>query len=119
MSIPNRIWRLLRTEVNSRLGRLEPGKRHPFFQETFWQEVKDNYDGKDPVLAQHYKTLELPYGAPLENVRASYKRLMKKYHPDRYRDAGRKETATELVKRINEAYRALKKHLEESPAQEV
>ena len=114
MSIPNRIWRLLRSEVNSRLGHLELGERHPFFQDTFWQEVKDNYDGKDPVLAQHYRALELPYGAPLENVRASYKRLMKKYHPDRYRDAKQKETATELVKRLNEAYRALKTHLEVS-----
>ena len=106
----------MRTEVNHRLGRLEPVGRHPFFQEEFWQEVKDNYDGKDPVLAKHYIVLELPYGADLPDVRAAYKRLMKKYHPDKFQDIERRAVATELVKKINEAYSGLLKHFETGAA---
>jgi DnaJ-class molecular chaperone len=56
--------------------------------------------------------LELPYGAPLYNVKASYKRLMKKYHPDKFQSDEQRETATELVKKLNEAYAELTKHLE-------
>ena len=116
MSIPNRLWRIFRSEVNHRLGRFEGAVKHPFFQEDFWQEVKDNYDGKDPTVAKHYIVLELPYGAPLPEVRAAYKRMMKKYHPDKFQDPERRAAATELVKKINEAYSGLVRHLETQPA---
>jgi DnaJ-class molecular chaperone len=61
--------------------------------------------------------LELPYGAPLYNVKASYKRLMKKYHPDKYQSDEQRQTATELVKKLNEAYSELVKHLEQNVSQ--
>ncbi len=36
----------------------------------------------DPKLAQSYQCLGLPVGAPLEEVKASYRRLARQYHPD-------------------------------------
>lgn len=39
--------------------------------------------GRDE-LERWYKTLELDPGADLEAVRKSYRRLMRKYHPDRF-----------------------------------
>src|SRR6185312_9373138 len=50
--------------------------------------------------------------ADLETVKRSYRRLMRKYHPDL--NAGSKEkqrAATDLSQRLTEAYKILEKHL--------
>ena len=113
VSIPRRIWRLLRSEVNSRLGRFDSSPQAPTYEEKTWQDV---YDRAEPeaspsTLAAHYRVLELPDGAELEAVRAAYKRLMKKYHPDRFQDNAKRATATELVKKINASYAELTRAL--------
>jgi hypothetical protein len=119
MSIRGRLWRLLRTEVASRLGKFGTTERKPYqwtYEEPY-SSTKSGADTKDARLAGYYRMLELPYGAPLYNVKASYKRLMKKYHPDKFQSDEQRETATELVKKLNEAYAELTKHLEvTSPA---
>jgi DnaJ-domain-containing protein 1 len=118
VSTRNRLWRFLKTEVNSRLGRLGASQRKPYqwARETF-EDTKSSPDSKDAKLARYYRMLELPYGAPLFNVKASYKRLMKKYHPDKYQSDEQRETATELVKKLNEAYSELVKYLEQGNPQ--
>jgi DnaJ-domain-containing protein 1 len=118
VSIPRRLWRLLRTEFNSRVGRFDTYKRKPYQwnRETF-DDRKSTATSQDARLASYYRMLELPYGAPLYNVKASYKRLMKKYHPDKYQSDEQRQTATELVKKLNEAYSELVKHLEQNVSQ--
>ena len=67
----------------------------------------------DPILARYYANLELPYGAGLSTVRRTWRRLVKKYHPDLHSaDGGKKRTATELLQGLNRAYDELAKHLE-------
>ena len=67
----------------------------------------------DPVLVRYYANLELPYGAGLDTVRQTWKRLVKKYHPDLHSaDDQKQRTATELVQGLNRAYEELAKHLE-------
>ena len=62
----------------------------------------------DPVLAEYYANLELPYGSDLETVRAAWRRMMKQYHPDRHaRDEEKRRTADELTARLTRAYRGL------------
>lgn len=119
VSIPKRLWRLLKTEFNSRVGRLESSQRKPYqwTRETY-DDTQSTTNSQDVKLASYYRMLELPYGAPLYNVKASYKRLMKKYHPDKYQSDEQRETATELVKKLNEAYSELVKHLEKNVPQE-
>jgi DnaJ-domain-containing protein 1 len=117
VSIPKRLWRLLKTEFNSRLGRFETSQRKPYqwTRETYqdaYRHAGSSSDSKDAGLAGYYRMLELPYGAPMYNVKASYKRLMKKYHPDKFQNDEQRQTATELVKKLNEAYAELTKHLE-------
>ena len=56
-------------------------------------------------LSRDYKTLGLSFGAPMTEVKAAYKRLLKQHHPDRHGgspDAQKK--ATEVSTRLNEAY---------------
>ena len=74
---------------------------------------------RDPAreaLRQDYTNLEVPFGAPLEQVKKSYRRLLAAYHPDR--NAGNPEQlrlATEITKKINVSYRRIEE-LEEKRA---
>lgn len=54
-------------------------------------------------INEHYKTLELNLGATNEEIKAAYKRLAIKYHPDKNRDPG----AEDQFKKISESYQYL------------
>ncbi|MBI2375058.1 MAG: J domain-containing protein [Deltaproteobacteria bacterium] len=67
---------------------------------------------REPDLAKWYANLELPLGASLEEVRAAYRRLMRRYHPDRHRsDPTFEAAASELVLALREAHDGLVAHL--------
>lgn len=52
---------------------------------------------------QLYKILEVPYGASAEDVKDSYRRLVKKYHPDITKDGSSGKKFAEIV----QAYKVL------------
>ena len=62
-------------------------------------------------LAQYYAQLEVPFGADLGQVKAAYRRLMRKYHPDRFQDPQKAALATELTQKLSQAYREIEKAL--------
>jgi hypothetical protein len=64
-------------------------------------------------MAQHYKTLNVEYGADATTVKKSYRQLMRKYHPDLHRDPKKKAAATKLTVQISAAYAAIEKHRKE------
>jgi len=67
---------------------------------------------QDPVLAGYYANLDLPYGANLAAVKAAWKRLMKKYHPDRHaQDPAKRQVANELCAELTRAYWELERAL--------
>ena len=66
----------------------------------------------DSAIRKAYAALEVPPGSDFETVRKSYRRLMRKYHPDLHGgtpDAQR--AATDLTQRLTQAYKTLEKHL--------
>jgi DnaJ-domain-containing protein 1 len=64
-----------------------------------------------------YRTLELPVGAGMDDVRRSYRRLVAQYHPDKYaHDPEKYGAATEVARKITEAYNGLKIMLEREAA---
>lgn len=66
-----------------------------------------------PDVRRWYANLELPIGAPLPEVKAAYRRLMRRYHPDKHQsDPKRAAAANELAQRLREAYDGLTAHLE-------
>jgi DnaJ-domain-containing protein 1 len=66
-------------------------------------------------LAKYYKVLDLPVGAPFEDIKKSYRQLMRKYHPDRHMGNPKKQkAATELTMRVTEAYKELEDHVKKS-----
>ena len=54
-----------------------------------------------------YEVLGVPHGADEETIKKAYKKLVKKYHPDRYINSPMADMASEKMKEINMAYDAL------------
>ncbi|MBN1352630.1 J domain-containing protein [candidate division KSB1 bacterium] len=69
----------------------------------------------DPALAEYYANLEIPYGSDLNSAKAAWKQLLKKYHPDVHSlDPEKRNIATQLTQKLNEAYRAIEKAISEN-----
>ena len=66
----------------------------------------------DDAIRKAYAALETPAGSNFETVRRSYRRLMRKYHPDLHGGTPEKQrAATDLAQRLTEAYKTLERHL--------
>jgi curved DNA-binding protein CbpA len=67
------------------------------------------------ALKECYQRLELPNQANAAEIRQAYKRLVKKWHPDKFEsDSPIKAYAEERIKLINAAYDLLRKHQSET-----
>jgi DnaJ-domain-containing protein 1 len=66
----------------------------------------------DEAIRRAYAALEVPSGSDLETVKRSYRRLMRKYHPDLNAGSVEKQrAATDLSQRLSEAYKTLERQL--------
>ena len=89
---------------STRRGGPTPARRRPDGSLPGWK-VREN-------LRTWYRALELEDGASLQQVEASYKRLLERYDPDRHReDPERFRDATKLAVALGEAYYGLRDHL--------
>ncbi len=118
MSLAARVLRLVRANLAARFGGAgRDAASREYHDDTGAArspEPPPAPNGVDPTLARLYANLELPYGADREAVRAARRRLLARYHPDRFAgDPGRARLATELVQGINHAHDELLKHLDE------
>jgi DnaJ-domain-containing protein 1 len=53
----------------------------------------------------YYQALEVPPGASFDEIKAAYKKLVKKYHPDLFHNNPEKRRYAEIVTgKLNEAY---------------
>jgi len=60
-------------------------------------------------LARCYRVLDLPFGAPMEQVTRRWKAYLKKAHPDLHaRDPARQADATVLTQQLNDAYKKIR-----------
>jgi DnaJ-domain-containing protein 1 len=63
----------------------------------------------DDRLRSDYANLEVPYDSDIEAVKASYKRLVLKYHPDKHAaDPERQKIALEIMKKINQSFERIR-----------
>ncbi|MEM7674920.1 MAG: J domain-containing protein [Myxococcota bacterium] len=63
-------------------------------------------------IQRYYANLELPVGAAADEVKAAYRRLMRRYHPDRHaNDPKRAQVATQVAQELRTAYDGLMAYL--------
>ena len=63
-------------------------------------------------LREIYATLEIPPRATFDEIKSSYRRLMRKYHPDLHlSDPKKHKAATALTMQLTLAYREIEGHL--------
>lgn len=59
-----------------------------------------------------YKTLEVAPGSDLKAVRRGYRKALLQYHPDKFaNDPDKQKVATEITRRLTEAYNGLTRYL--------
>lgn len=64
---------------------------------------------REVQMRKWYRVLELEPGAGPDEIRSAYRKMMRKYHPDRYASSPEKyEAATEVARKITDAYNGLK-----------
>ena len=66
-----------------------------------------------------YKRLNLKIGASIAEVKAAYRTLAKRWHPDQFSDLEQKQQAEEELKKINDAYQKIKAFLAENPSSQT
>lgn len=65
--------------------------------------------GEIENLREDYANLEVSPGASFEQVKRSYKKMLRRYHPDRHSmDPEKLKLATEITTKINESYSRIK-----------
>ncbi len=127
MTIPKRIMRLIRSELNALLS-----SRDDWDYKDWWDELLKHHEPYDHQQSQEgttrdeqpqtkakltieecYSILEIPATTDLKVIKEAYLRRMAEYHPDKVSHLGRELQvfAAEKVKSINLAYQKLLKHL--------
>ena len=130
MHILKRLLNIVQADINAFFDKIEKRHSNPKNKKDAskngykWDNFKNNYhkssdhsksnysksQSQNDKLAAYYANLEVPYGSDLNTVKAAWKRLLKKCHPDLYaNDPSKKEIATKLTSKLNEAYREIEK----------
>ncbi len=117
MGLFKRIKNIIRSNINSK----QSFYNNDSYSDTNFENFSRNFEDSDlnekikhtldpessanALEREYYANLELPYGADFNEIKTSYKRLLKKYHPDKfYGNQQKLEIAQEVVKKLNIAY---------------
>lgn len=119
MSLRRRFINVARAELSDWARRWQEvggaERSEPAFARARTEDEPAAHERPDPIppeVARYYANLELPVGSSAEEVRAAYKRLMRRYHPDRHlADEHKAKVATQLAQELRVAYEGLLRHL--------
>lgn len=110
MSFFGRLKNIIRSNINFGNEKTDIPLNN-FEQQNFQNYQNYEEEKKEEVMpdnrpdAEYYAILEVKYGADFEEIKKSYKRLLKKYHPDLFHNQPEKfKTAEKLMEKINAAY---------------
>ena len=124
--LKNRFVRAVRANLNDLLDRVKEfeergGVRSVFDpppEEEGWEDIDQGQSSRPPqaksekTLREYYANLEVEFGADLPTVKAAYRRLMKRCHPDKHsHDPEMEALATELSQELARAYQAIESYL--------
>lgn len=106
------LFRRLGKIISSHVEDLIDQKRHSESQASYQpmdEEAPKSYDNRSKFSysnreLEYYSNLEVQPGTSVEEIRRSYKKLMRQYHPDMHvQDEDKKHIAIEITKKLNEA----------------
>ncbi len=123
-----RLVQLGRTHLTDFLGQRWPGASSPPTWERDFETQEHTHHNtsnsppsfEEPSPASHglphsaelvrcYRMLDVPFGAPMEQVTRQWKTYLKKCHPDRYaNDPAKQADATLLTQQLNDAHKKIK-----------
>jgi len=64
-----------------------------------------NRKNPDSLEAEYYANLEVPYGSSFNDIKKSYRTLLKKYHPDLHLNNNQdRENAEKITLKLNQAF---------------
>ena len=110
MDILQRLYRIARSQVAND-EYLDPPLAGAQYARPADSDPVSERPPQDAELARCYANLEIPYGSDIETARRSWKRLLKKYHPDLHAgDPHKRRVADQLTAELTLAYR----HIENS-----
>ena len=117
----DRIFNIMRANLNDTFsfGQEKVSKEDWEAYEKFYQQKKQQEEAynnaqnefnaanhqKNLEEQAYYKALEVPVGASFDQIKESYKRLIKQYHPDRFaNEPDKQKVAMEISQKLNVAY---------------
>jgi DnaJ-domain-containing protein 1 len=124
MSMKDRIFRTMRANLNDLVDRVNEFEQQggfrrivePIAEEMGWEEIgasRPRTRSGEKTIRDYYANLEVPFGSDLDTVKESYRRLMRKYHPDKHaHDPNAEALATELTQELTKAYQAIESYLQ-------
>lgn len=75
------------------------------YEDIYYNDSKTIPNEENNLEKNYYKILELEYGSDFNSIKKSYKKLLKKYHPDLFQNKPEKlKSAQEVTRQINEAF---------------
>lgn len=101
MDLFTRIKNIIRSNVNYKEEDIDIN----LYEDVYYEDNIKLPEEENKLEKKYYKILELEYGADFESIKKSYKRMLKKYHPDLFQNKPEKlKSAQKLTQQINEAY---------------
>ena len=99
------LFRRIKNIIKSNISDIdEPEIDLDNYKEVYYSDSKD-IPKTNVKEEEYYKILELENGAGFDEIKKSYRRLLKKYHPDLFQNDSKKlEIAKKVTTQINEAY---------------
>lgn len=106
MSFIGRLRNIIRSNINFSGDNFNTNFQNIEFEDDFQENIETPKETKKPdIESEYYAILEVGYGANFDEIKKSYKKLLKKYHPDLFHNKPEKfKKAQKLTEKINEAY---------------
>ena len=103
MSLFKRIENIIKSNMNHKEEDININMNS--YDDIYYSDSKTIPNKENQLEKKYYKILELEYGSKFESIKKSYKKLLKKYHPDLFQNKPEKlKSAQEVTRQINEAY---------------
>jgi len=103
-------WDELNTYLNGEEGFRSQGSSRNRSQDDDTRRRNEHVSqGEIENLRKDYTNLEVSFGASFDQVKRSYKKLLRRYQPNRhFTDPEKLKLATEITMKINESYNRIK-----------